>query len=505
KFGITDTGIGIPKDRISRLFKSFSQVDASTTRKYGGTGLGLAISKKLSEMMGGQIGVYSDEGKGSTFWFTAVFAKQSKDKELVKVLPADIKGKRILAVDDNPINIEIICAYVKSFGCRVQHSYSGKEALNLLREAIKTNDPYEMAILDYMMPSMDGEGLGRIIKDDPELKNTKLVMLSSRGLRGDASRMKEIGFAAYLTKPIKRNQLFDCLITVFGDIKVQETKKQKELFVTRFSLTEVKKQMIKILLAEDNVVNQKLALKYLDKFGYHADVVGNGKEAVKALEVTNYNLILMDVQMPEMDGFEATQFIRSNESTVINKNVYIIAMTAHAMKGDRERCIAVGMNDYVSKPIKPQELLDAIEKCISIIYPSLEKNETNIVNSLKILVVDDEPDNHKLANFHLKKLGFETDNVKNGKEALQALEKNKYAAILMDVQMPEMDGLEATKLIRDMNSKVIDHKIPIIAMTARTLKGDKESCLDAGMNDYLSKPLEAKKLIQILQKYTNVF
>ncbi|MBF0118729.1 MAG: response regulator [Desulfobacterales bacterium] len=364
-FAVKDTGIGIPKDRLDRLFKSFSQVDTSTTRKYGGTGLGLAISKQLAEMMGGKIGVESIEGKGSIFYFTALLDKQPKGKEMSQIIPADIRGKKVLAVDDNATNREIIKSYLKSWGCRYAPAINAQEALSKLSKASEEKDPFNIAIIDYMMPGMDGEALGRLIKADPSIEQTTLVMLTSRGLRGDAVRMKEIGFAAYLSKPIKRAQLFDCLVTVLGvSCETNENKKEDTQIVTKHSLADIAKRKLKILLAEDNPVNQKLALLHLKKFGYEADTAINGLEAVKALEKKRYDIVLMDVQMPEMDGFEATKRIRDISSNVIDHDVPIIAMTAHAMTGDRERCIESGMNDYVSKPVKPEKLLEAIERQI---------------------------------------------------------------------------------------------------------------------------------------------
>ncbi|MBF0397070.1 MAG: response regulator [Desulfobacterales bacterium] len=364
-FKVKDTGIGISIEAQKKLFQSFSQVDASVTRKYGGTGLGLAISKRLAEMMGGDIGIESSEGKGSTFWFTANFKKQPECKK-IEVTPGDMKGKKILSVDDNPINLDILNGYLKSFNCRSKSVLSGKEALMALREAHMNGDPFDAAILDYMMPYMDGANLGIAIKEDPNLKNVKLIMLSSRGMRGDAKKMESIGFIAYLTKPIKRNQLYDCLSTVFGKITIKAeeilSQDKKSVFITRHILDEIKKSNIRILLAEDNKVNQTLALKYLSKFGLCADVVDNGKKAIEALENKDYTIVLMDVQMPEMDGFEATRSIRDIGSKVLNHDIPIIAMTAHAMKGDENRCISAGMNDYISKPINPQIFIEKIIK-----------------------------------------------------------------------------------------------------------------------------------------------
>jgi two-component system sensor histidine kinase/response regulator len=364
RFSVTDTGIGIPKDRLDGIFESFTQADGSTTRKFGGTGLGLAISKQLVEMMGGRIGAKSEEGKGSEFWFTAVFEKQPEGREAKFVAPDDIKGKRVLTVDDNATNRYVLREQLKSWGYRFGEVSSGMRALKELRLAVDSKDPYEIAILDMEMPEIDGETVGKKIKQDPDLKNTILVLMTSIGQRGDVKRLEKIGFAAYLTKPIKQSKLYDCLATVIG-VQKEATIKQPAAIVTRHSLSEYRKRKVRILLAEDNMINQKVALNILKKFGYSADAVANGKEAVKALEMIPYDMVLMDCQMPEMDGYEATGEIRNPESKVLNHNLTVIAMTANAMKGDREKCLNAGMDDYLSKPVKPNELLDVLEKWIS--------------------------------------------------------------------------------------------------------------------------------------------
>jgi CheY-like chemotaxis protein/HPt (histidine-containing phosphotransfer) domain-containing protein len=375
RFSVTDTGIGIPKDRMDRLFKSFSQVDSSTTRKFGGTGLGLTISKQLAELMGGQIGVESEEGKGSTFWFTAVFEKQPEDRKEKIVVPNNIKGKRILIVDDNATNRYVLREQLNSWECRHGETSSGMQALEELRLAVDSKDPYEIAILDMQMPEMDGETLGQKIKQDPDLKNTILVLLTSMGKRGDAKRIEEIGFAAYLTKPVKQSQFYDC-ITTLTSTKKEMLKDQPATIVTRHSIAEDKKHKQRILLVEDNITNQKVALNILKRFGYNADAASNGKEAVKALEMIPYDIVLMDCQMPEMDGYEATGEIRNPESKVLDHNVPVIALTAHAMKGDREKCLEAGMDDYLCKPVNPQELCDILEKWITKQDYSLQDEKT---------------------------------------------------------------------------------------------------------------------------------
>ena len=364
KFEIKDTGIGIPDDKKGLIFEAFKQSDSSTTRKHGGTGLGLSISKKLTELMNGEIGVESTAGEGSTFWFTALFEKQPQAREKKVLPPSSIRGSRFLLVDDNKTNLEILRGYLESWGCFCDTAESGEIALSLMNAVAKVKAPFDAVIIDMRMPGMDGSELGRRIKNDPKLKNATLIMLTSQGLRGDASRMEKIGFAAYLTKPIRRSQLFDCLVSVLSSTEKKGEDKNVQI-VTKYSVSEERRNRTRILVVEDNIVNQKIAVRMIEKAGFQADVAANGKEALKALEGFKYDIVLMDVQMPEMDGLEATKRIRDPESGVLNHDIPVIAMTAHAMHGDRELCLAAGMNDYTSKPILPQELFDKLEKFIS--------------------------------------------------------------------------------------------------------------------------------------------
>jgi signal transduction histidine kinase/CheY-like chemotaxis protein len=363
RFSISDTGIGIPQERMDVLFQCFSQVDASHTRNYGGTGLGLAISKRLSEMMGGQVGVQSEKGKGSTFWFTVVVGKQHQDKKSEIIIPEDIVAKRILVVDDNETNRIVLTGMLASWRCCFEEASGGTQALDKLRQGLDKGKPFDIAILDMQMPGMDGESLGRKIMEDPYLRETSLVMLTSAGQRGDVARLKDAGFSGYLTKPVKHSQLYDCLATVVGMTpRTKGAGARSRRIVTKHTMAENQKRNIRILLAEDNMINQQVTIHILQKLGYRADAVANGREAVKALETIPYDLVLMDVQMPEMDGFQATQVIRDPQSSVTNHRVPIIAMTANAMKGDRERCLEAGMDDYTSKPIQPKELSEKIEE-----------------------------------------------------------------------------------------------------------------------------------------------
>ncbi len=366
RFEVRDTGIGIPKERMGKLFQMFSQIDGSTTRKYGGTGLGLAISKKLAEMMGGAIGVESECGKGSTFWFTAALEKRPVPRDVIVPKPGNIRGARVLAVDDNATNRFVVREQLRSWGCQADEAANGEEALDKLRRAARNGTPFHMAILDQEMPHMDGASLGKAIKADPEIRDVILVLLTSRGQRGDSKRFSEIGFAAYLTKPTRASSLHDCLAmaTAAQEGAASRPSRPVDALITRHKLADEKRRRVRMLLAEDNPTNQKVALRILEKLGFQADVANNGKQALDAVRAREYDLVFMDVQMPEMDGFETTEQIRRLEAKT-GRHTPIVAMTAHAMTGDRERCLAGGMDDYISKPIQPQAIVDAIERLLA--------------------------------------------------------------------------------------------------------------------------------------------
>ena len=364
RFSVRDTGIGIPEDKMKLLFYMFSQLDASTTREYGGTGLGLAISKQLAELMGGEVGVESEEGKGSEFWFTARLGKQAGGARVESLPPADLRDVRALIVDDNCTNREILTTRMTSWGMRPTEAQGGPGALQTLYRALDENDPFRIAVIDMQMPGMDGETLGRTIKADKRLAGTRLVILTSVGARGDARRFEEIGFAAYATKPIRHEELKAILSLALTERNGAEPKPRP--IATRHTARErlnlFAGRKARILLAEDNITNQRVAVGILKTMGLRANVVANGAEAVKAIEALPYDLVLMDVQMPEMDGFEATRAIRNLQSAIPNRRIPIIAMTAHAMQSDRERCLEAGMDDYIAKPVSPQALAEMLDK-----------------------------------------------------------------------------------------------------------------------------------------------
>ena len=367
-FSITDTGIGIPQDRQKAIFERFVQVDSSSTRKYGGSGLGLAISANLVKLMGGEIGVQSESGQGSTFWFTITTYKPSEEGTRPLVIPTDIKNLPVLVVDDNKTNRSILSKISTGFGCEVTQATSGQQALTILRNSQVRGKPFRLVLLDMQMPDMNGEQVLQEIKTDPDLRKTSVIILTSMGHRGDAARLESLGCAGYLLKPVRQKELFNTIMAVMGQQQVAD-KNSTASIITRHMLEEVNFSENIILLAEDNAINQKLALRLLQKVGYTVDVVETGAQALEAVQKKHYSLILMDVQMPEMDGYEATTKIRALPGD--NSRTPIVAMTAHAMASDRDKCLAVGMNDYLSKPLNVEEVLKVVRK-----YVSGQQNET---------------------------------------------------------------------------------------------------------------------------------
>ncbi len=362
KFVVKDTGIGISKEDQACLFKSFQQVDASSTRKYGGAGLGLVIARRLTELMGGCMGVDSAQGRGATFWFVIDFKKSGNTLALTATASDAIREKRILIVDDNKTNLDVLEGYLKIWGGKCDRANGAELALSLMRAMAKAGAPYDLVINDMLMPDMDGAYLGRLIKGDPALKDTLLIMLTSIGLRGDAAKMKRIGYSAYLTKPVRPIQLLECLAAVFGRRQKKGEDHQSQQLITSHSLSEASQGKVRILLAEDNDINRKVALHILNRFGFRTDVVENGKEAIAALQAKHYDVVLMDVQMPEIDGFEATRLIRGGQCNVLNSKVPIIAMTARTDPEDRNACMVAGMDGHVAKPLVPEKLLQIINE-----------------------------------------------------------------------------------------------------------------------------------------------
>jgi signal transduction histidine kinase/DNA-binding response OmpR family regulator len=355
-FAVKDTGVGIPYDKQQKIFEAFSQADGSMARKYGGSGLGLTICTRLAEKMQGRIWVESSPGHGSTFHFTTRFALQnSNSPRLSPLQPEEVQNLPVLIVDDNFTNRRVLQGILNQWGMKPTAVEEGRAALQALETARRTGRPFPLILLDGQMPEMDGFTLAELIQKDPELVGAAIMMLTSGGHAGDAARCRELGIAAYLVKPIRQGDLLDSILNVLG--KAPEHKPLA--LITRHTLRETRHRT-NILLAEDNAVNQTLAVRLLEKRGYAVSVAGDGQAAIAAFEKDSFDLVLMDIQMPGMDGFETTAKIREKEK-LSGKHTPIIAMTAHALKGDQERCIAAGMDGYVSKPIRTSELLSAID------------------------------------------------------------------------------------------------------------------------------------------------
>jgi CheY-like chemotaxis protein len=389
---VWDTGIGIAPEAKDKLFDSFTQADSSTTRKYGGTGLGLTICKQLVGRMDGTIGVESRQGEWSLFWFSVKLDIASPRTQTEWLPQLDLRGQRVLCVDDNLTNLFLLESYAKSWGMEPTTTSIAQQCIPILQEAVASGHPFDLAILDRSMPELDGIQLGQFIRDEPDLAHTKLLLLTSIGQRGEAAAAHKAGFSGYLTKPLRKVQLHDGLAAVMGYCWNEEPEQIRPL-VTRHTLKETQRlSRDKILIADDHAINQQLIVLLLESLGYGSDVVTTGREAVKAVATGSYALVLMDCQMPEMDGFEATRMIREAESETSKElgvksneqetnlsdtsdssldtphcsRIPIVALTANAMPGDREKCLTAGMDEYISKPIRLEELALALERLLPV-------------------------------------------------------------------------------------------------------------------------------------------
>ncbi|TAL66264.1 MAG: response regulator, partial [Legionella sp.] len=377
-FEVQDTGIGISSEVMGRLFKSFSQGDASVSRKYGGSGLGLVISQRLTEFLGGQIGVSSTPGHGSRFWFTI------KVKEIVNPLHSELflpnlQNMRVLAVDDDELNLDILVSMTKSWGMRCDVANDGEEALFKVAEAASSNDPYLMFFIDYNMPKINGLQLAERIAQNPDYTNTPILILTALGLPVIRDKLDDLDQFNFITKPIRQSKLYDTIIAV---LKRETDQDSPEDFNEKNEVKIITKKQAKILLVEDNAINQQVAIHILERLGYtNVDVANNGLEAIRDYAGKGYDLIFMDCQMPEMDGYTTTEKIRQLEIEDQQKHVPIVAMTAHALKGDREYCLKMGMDDYISKPISMRDIERVLNRWLGskIIHEKLGKEDKSFV------------------------------------------------------------------------------------------------------------------------------
>jgi len=363
---VHDTGIGIKPEAVKELFSAFTQVDGSSTRRYGGTGLGLAISKRLVELMDGTIWIESDFGKGSTFYFTAAFEQQPEDQQTVARAPIDIKDFSVFIVDDNETSLQVMSEMMRSFGFSVEVASSGEEALRILHAKAADNtllSGVDLILMDWLMPNLDGIETSEIIKKDPQLAHIPIIMMTAFGKEEEMRKAEAAGIEAFLIKPIRQSVCFDTIMNVMGYQSSGRIVRKGEIHVFSKDICALEiLQGTNVLLVEDNKINRRVAEGILGKAGIIVDSAGNGREALAILNEKCFDLILMDVQMPEMDGLEATRHIREDQRF---DGLPVVALTAHAMKGDREMCLAAGMDDYIVKPLNQRKLLLTLSKWIS--------------------------------------------------------------------------------------------------------------------------------------------
>ncbi|MCP5047141.1 MAG: response regulator [bacterium] len=528
---VSDTGIGIPQDKMDAIFDVFSQVDTSTTRQYGGTGLGLSITKQLVELMGGSIRVESEVGKGSSFHISARFHVPPLTHRKIREQEADLNALekqhfRFLIVDSSPTNRVILSEILHSWGFWHHTSVDGKSARYELGTAVKENNPYQLVILDSHLSDTDGFEVSRYIKENPMFPDVKIILLTSVGSVGDGSQALEAGVSAYLLKPVKRSDLFNAILHLMPSSEPQPAEQpSKPALITTHSMRE-ERQRTKplVLMAEDEPANRRMFTTMLEKSGYAVIAVENGEKALEVYPKHPFDLILMDIRMPGISGIEAVHHIRSREKeSNPGKPIPIIAMTGQAGGEDRAKSINAGMNDHISKPFRRQELLELVERVLGKItlppgnretaarrktgdeYENENQRENRNESGneyangyetggqgrekidFHVLVAEDNEENRNFVGALLEKLGVHYEFAENGEIALEKLDHNRYDLLLLDMQMPVMDGLQTIARIRG-NEGLKD--LNVIAVTAHAIKGDAEKYKKAGCNDYISKPID---------------
>jgi len=473
-FEVQDTGSGIPEEAIERIFGSFAQADGSTTRRHGGTGLGLSISKQLVEMMQGEIGVESVQGQGSRFWFTARLLRLAEGRRSTARRAGRIVGLRTLVVDDNATNRELLLRELEAWSAAPQAVSSGAEALKTLREAVDRGEPFDVAILDLMMPEMDGLDLARRIKADESIGGVRLMMLTSVGPLESPESIRDAGVEVHLSKPVRQSHLYDALISVLDDETADQAKQAPAPEETP---SKHKARLCgRVLLVEDNRVNQEVAKDLLEHFGCEVDVAHDGAQALEALQKASYDLTLMDCQMPVMDGYKATRAIRQRESDHGGKRAVIVALTAHAMQGDREQCLAAGMDDYLSKPFNMAEFRRTLERWLPRAGSGEERPESG---------VDREPAG-PLHEQHACMPGDPIDD--SALDMLRALERQGARGVVQRTIAIYLE--DSPKLLEDLREAAVERDAEALRLAAHSLKSS-SATLGAPRLAELFKQLEA--------------
>ncbi len=500
-FSVSDTGIGIPEDKLAGIFNIFSQVDSSTTRQYGGTGLGLSITKYLVELMDGTISVESKLGQGSVFHFTIQFGiattkkARANDAQLTALREQQL---RFLIVDSHAANRTILGEILSTWEFSHRDVPDGISALAELEKAWQEKNPFHVVIVDTKLPDMDGFEISRRIKDNPLFAQLKIIMLTSIEQIGEAARAMEAGISAYLVKPVRRSDFFDAIINLQKSPQATPIFLNPAASMNASTQKEPPLQATLILLAEDNIINREMYTTMLKRGGHSVMAVEDGAEVLEIYEKHPFDLILMDVQMPNLDGLDATRFIRDREKSS-GGHIPIIAMTGQAAGEDLHKCIETGMDDHIAKPFTMNALLEIVRATIKKPAPipfqplSRQTQEVEPNLPLKVLVAEDNKENQQVVAILLEKLNVEYGFADNGYQALKRLEKQTFDLLLLDMQMPVMDGMEALKHIRANKEH---QNLHIIALTAHAIKGDAEKYMAAGCNDYISKPIDKEKFRQ---------
>ena len=503
RISVTDSGVGIPPEAQQRIFEKFTQADASTTRKFGGTGLGLAISKQLVGMMGGDIGVESDPGNGSTFWVTVKLRSIEEPVARSGADNNDLKNLRVLVVDDIPVNLLVIQERLALAGMRCTSCALPRAVPDILKKAAREGDPFRIALLDYLMPDIDGETLGRLIKADPEIADTMLILLSSAAMHRKMHSFEQSGFAAVLAKPIYAAQLMETIGMAWNARSTGGFIDENEFTGSDKIGSNARFPGARVLLAEDNRISQEFAAGILEGLGCHVTVAETGLGVLEKAVTETFDIIFMDCEMPAMSGYEAAKNLALMQENRACGEVPIIALADGDIRENRYRCLACGMVDYLAKPLRKEQIIRMLQKWLYRDVAAKDGVEgSKELAGRTILLVEDNAVNSEFATALLELFGCKVEAAENGKQAIARLcESRAIELVLMDCQMPEMDGFATTRAVRELQAQGKVAALPIIALTANVMKGDRERCVEAGMDDYLAKPLRKEALKAMLLKW----
>ncbi len=503
RFEIQDTGIGIGDENLTKVFAPFTQEDGSTTRRFGGTGLGLSICKQLLDLMGGEIGVRQNADSGCTFWFTVPL---SLGKQVPKALQTEVfEGQRALIVDDNATHLMVLRQQLESWGMSVESAQSGPEALGHISKLARENRVFEIVLLDKDMPDMDGVELASAIRKTPNSESVPIVVLSPESMDDGGARADLSTIDSWIAKPARQSVLYNAIVSQLDRNGENTVRNHSNRTPSPKAANDSTHRPLRVLLAEDNEVNQALVLGMLGEAGHEILAVSNGQDATIQFRSRAFDLVLMDCQMPVLDGFEATESIRTWEQEQGQEPTPIIALTANASASDRQRCLDAGMNDHVGKPFTNASLHRVIQQYVVHQTLSTELTGASEPALKRVLIVDDNPINQQVTQAMVKSLGCDTDIAADGNEALRAVDRQSYDLILMDCHMPGLDGYDTTRVIRNNEGGGKTRaSVPIVAVTADLMQGNRQRCLDAGMNDYVAKPFTEKQIMQVVNRWLNM-